>query len=149
MRPMRSTNQICGLWSGHRSMFTRNLRDEKTSDVLTRNQSNLQSQVRLGPDPLFPLSRTCFSSIYARHLLPLLAQDGTVSREGGRQRRRKYLSKQDPKEGREKHGRSTASLYFLCSIHHDDSENTLSITGVGGCMIFELGATTARYFLQQ
>ena len=80
MRPVRSTNRICGLWSGHRSMFTRNLRDEKTSNVLTRNQSNLQSQVRLGPDPLFPLSRTCFSSIYARHLLPLLAQDGTVSR---------------------------------------------------------------------
>ena len=79
---------------------------------MIQNANSPPPQVRLGPDLFLSLSWACFSSSYTTHLLPLLAQDGTVSREG-----KKYLSKQDPTEGgREKEGKTWSSPHPYLSF---------------------------------
>ena len=83
---------------------------------------------QLGPLFLGRDRRRCLGHVFrpaTTHLLPLLAQGGTVSREEG-----KSIYPNRGKEGDEE-GKNTVPL--LSSSHEndgdDDSENTLSITG--------------------
>ena len=81
-------------------MYMRNLRGKRN-----------QPCSPMGPDPLFLLSRACFpQSTLDTFSLCWRKMEQFLGREGRSERRRKYLSKQDPKERKK---RKTWSVYGL------------------------------------